>query len=69
MAGKLAVREVDLRSLRGEPSFSRFVEALQARLQELRENYETAEASEFNRGQVVAIRELLEDLKQQHLVV
>lgn len=57
----------NLAALRTNSDFARYVEALKERLQELRDLYETQEASEFTRGQVIAIKDLLNSLAEQNI--
>lgn len=51
-------------ALKQNVQFQKFISLLEVRLGELRESYEDQEASEFIRGQVVAMRELIDEIKE-----
>lgn len=56
-----------LGELRQNSAFKRFVECLNVQLEVYRSEYETEPASEFNRGKVHAIKDLLNSLAEQNL--
>lgn len=63
----LSRQSINLSELRSNRAFGLFVEALNTHLAELRELYETTEASELNRGKVLATKELINFLAEQHI--
>ncbi|HFQ2794999.1 TPA: hypothetical protein ACMFQN_005264 [Pseudomonas aeruginosa] len=58
--------QINLSTLRTNAQFKLFVEFLQNELSEEREKYETQAASEYQRGRVNLLAELLEALKNNH---
>lgn len=63
----LSVRSCNLGDLRTSQTFGKFIKALHLHLDDLRVEYEESEASEFNRGKVQAVKELINLLAEQHL--
>ena len=57
----------NLAELRTNSAFGNFVTALEERLKELRDMYESEEASEFTRGQVNAIKDILNNVADQNI--
>lgn len=54
--------QLNLSSLRTNSQFNALLEALRAELTDAREAYEGEPASEFNRGRVIALRELIDGI-------
>lgn len=63
----LSQANCNLAALRSDPTFSKFKEALEVMLQEIRDEYENNEASEYTRGRVQGIKEVLTQLSNQHI--
>lgn len=63
----LSRAKVNLAELRSNGAFSKFVAALNAHLTELRNEYEDSEASEFTRGKVQAVKDILNHIAEQNI--
>lgn len=61
----LQLRNLQLRDLRSIPKFNLLVDAIEHELFVVRQDYENQPASEFNRGRITALRDLLAVLKGQ----
>lgn len=55
---------ISMSSLRKDKTFLALLDKLDAHLSKEREEYESGEASEFRRGRVVMLRELLQEMKK-----
>lgn len=63
----LSRSKCNLAELRTSSAFGKFVVALNDHLDELRNEYEDQEASEFTRGKVQAVKEILNQLAEQNI--
>ncbi len=63
----LSPQNCGLGELRQNTTFKRFVQCLNEQLDDYRAEYEDQEASEFNRGKVYALKELINSIAQQNI--
>lgn len=60
----LARSDISMTNLRKDKTFQALIGKLEEQLDKERTNYEDTSASEFNRGRVIMLRELLNELNK-----
>lgn len=56
--------KVNLSQLKSNRGFQQFLACLETALEEARETYESSTASDFNRGRVAVLKEIISDIKR-----